>query len=44
MLDAEGFTRFQKKGVLDTETGRSFREHILNKGNAAWLKNFPADS
>jgi len=34
LLSADAFSLFEEKGVFDADTGRSFRENILEKGGS----------
>ena len=34
VLSADAFSLFEEKGVFDADTGRSFRENILEKGGS----------
>jgi oligopeptidase A len=35
VLSADAFSLFEERGIFDADTGRSFRENVLEKGGAA---------
>jgi len=34
VLDADAFTRFEREGLLNSETGKDFKDKVLSKGNS----------